>query len=59
MNIVTPQCALRFRDINNMDKVLQQIKNRDFDFSPRPKTKKKFTSYSRDPIKNDEERKQQ
>ena len=42
-----------------MDKVLEQINNGEFDFTSRPKIKKRFESYPRDPIKTDEKRKQQ
>src|ERR1044071_8348194 len=45
--------------MNKMDKVLKQIDNGEFDFIPKPKVKKRFIPYSRDPVKKDEERKQQ
>src|ERR1044072_6245944 len=45
--------------MNKMDKVLEQIDNGEFDFTPKPKIKKRFEPYPRDPIKKDEERKQQ
>ena len=42
-----------------MDKVLKQIEDGEFDFTPKPKIKKRFEPYPRDPVKKDEERKQQ
>ena len=57
--MTTPQSALCSRGMNKMDKVLKQIDNREFDFTPRPKVKRKFEPYPRDPVKKDEERKQQ
>ena len=45
--------------MNKMDKVLKQIDKGEFDFTPRPKVKKRFEPYPRSPIKKDEERKQQ
>ena len=41
-----------------MDKILQQIEKGDFDYPPKPKTKERFISYPKDPIKTVEERKQ-
>src|ERR1043166_4161622 len=54
-----PQSALCSRGMNKMDKVLQQIDNGEFEFTPKPKVRKRFEPYPRDPIKKDEERKQQ
>src|ERR1044072_9758649 len=45
--------------MNKMDKVLEQIKNGDFDTPPTPRVRKRFQPYPRDPVKKDEERKQQ
>ena len=42
-----------------MDKVLKQIENGDFDISPKPKVRKRFEPYPRDPVKKDEDQKQQ
>src|ERR1044072_1772890 len=54
-----PQCALHSRSINKMDKVLEQIDDGEFDFTLKPKVRKRFEPYPRDPVKKDEERKQQ
>ena len=45
--------------MNKMDKVLKQIDNGEFDFTPKPKIKRRFEPYPRDLVKKDEERKQQ
>ena len=42
-----------------MDKILKQIDNGNFDTSPKPKVRKRFEPYPRDPVKKDKERKQQ
>ena len=57
--MATPQGALRSRSMNKMDKVLKQIDNGEFEFTPKPKEKRRFESYPRNPVKKDEERKQQ
>src|ERR1044072_9894731 len=45
--------------MNKMDKVLKQIENGDFDTPPKPKVRRRFEPYPRDPVKKEEERKQQ
>ena len=42
-----------------MDQVLKQIENGDFETPPKPKTRRRFIPYPREPIKKDEKRKQQ
>ena len=42
-----------------MDKVLEKIENGEFDFTPKPKVKKRFEPYPRNPVKKEDERKQQ
>ena len=42
-----------------MDQVLRQIENGEFDASLKPKIRKRFMSYLRNPVKKNEERKQQ
>jgi hypothetical protein len=40
-----------------MNQVLKQIDNGDFDAPPKPKIRKRFEPYLKDPVKKDEERK--
>ena len=42
-----------------MDKVLKQIDDGEFEFTPKPKVKRKFEPYPKDLVKKNEKRKQQ
>ena len=56
MQCLNVRCELRYEQ---MDQVLKQIDNGDFDAPPKPKIRKRFIPYSKDPVKTDEKRKQQ